>query len=616
MVLGVDEPLFVVACAAVGRWVFRHRSAFAPLLLTGSAFIMAAVIHHYHAGWWLPVTLATVVVSLVLGIPHALLRRYRAGRMVAELLARVWWVWGIDRAVERAYAALVIALSGGWMAAAIAQGPMTSPLPTVAALAMVVLGVPWWVHRRRRARVRVERTLEAWPDIAESIGLTGAQIASVVVDAWGWSARVILRNGKTTTQTIDKIPAIESAFGLRPGSVRVFPDEHRADPCALRVIETDPHAQPILWPGSAVTSITQPLPLGLFEDGRPVGVLLLRRNVLIGGMVGSGKSGILNVILACLITCVDVRVWGIDLKGGMELQPWRACLDRLATTPDQARALLADAIGELDRRAAFLANMGVRVWEPAPASPALIIIIDEYAELPPEAHEHADSIARRGRAAAVNLLVATQRPTQDAMGHGAVRSQMDVRICLRVRERRDVDLILGQGAFSSGWQAHTLTQPGTFLISAPEHTTAQRARGYLITDQHITRHVGAHTGHRSPEEPQGRPERPDRPDPTPGGSSEPADPQTPETALWAALRRAGPEGALIAELISACGRRRSWVYYRLREHVRAGRVVRTTRGAWRAIMPSGPTDGRPPPRPGAPRRRHRRGHHTPRGDHQ
>jgi len=126
MVLGPDEPLFLIACAAVGRWAFRHRSAFAPLLLTGSAFIMAAVIHHYHAGWWVPVTVATVVVSLALGIPHALLRRSRAGRMVAGVLARVWWVCGIDRAVERAYAALVIAVGGGWMAAAIAQGPTTS----------------------------------------------------------------------------------------------------------------------------------------------------------------------------------------------------------------------------------------------------------------------------------------------------------------------------------------------------------------------------------------------------------------------------------------------------------------------------------------------------------
>ena len=106
--------------------------------------------------------------------------------------------------------------------------------------------------------------------------------------------------------------------------------------------------------------------------------------------------------------------------------------------------------------------------------PALIIVIDEYAELvddAPGAVRHADSVARRGRAVAVNLIAATQRPTQKAMGQGAVRSQMDVRICFRVRERTDVDLILGQGMLAAGWNAQTLNAPGKFLIAAAEHDT-------------------------------------------------------------------------------------------------------------------------------------------------
>ena len=77
--------------------------------------------------------------------------------------------------------------------------------------------------------------------------------------------------------------------------------------------------------------------------------------------------------------------------------------------------------------------------------PALVIVVDEYAEMPDEARAYADSVARRGRAVAVELIAATQRPSQDAMGKGAVRSQMDTRICVRVRERREVDLILGTG---------------------------------------------------------------------------------------------------------------------------------------------------------------------------
>ena len=131
-------------------------------------------------------------------------------------------------------------------------------------------------------------------------------------------------------------------------------------------------------------------------------------------------------------------------------------------------------------------SSGQRVWQPTPDMPALVIVIDEYAELSddaPDAIKHADSIARRGRAVAVNLVAATQRPTQKAMGQGAVRSQMDVRISFRVRERKDVDLILGQGMLAAGWHAHTLNAPGKFLIAAAEHDTPKRARAYLLTDQ-------------------------------------------------------------------------------------------------------------------------------------
>ena len=104
--------------------------------------------------------------------------------------------------------------------------------------------------------------------------------------------------------------------------------------------------------------------------------------------------------------------------------------------------------------------------------PALIIIIDEYAELKdeaPDAMSYADSIARLGRALAVTLIAATQRPTQKAMGEGAVRSQMDLRICFRVREPSDVDLILGQGMLRAGWDAHKLNAPGN--SSSPHPST-------------------------------------------------------------------------------------------------------------------------------------------------
>lgn len=76
-----------------------------------------------------------------------------------------------------------------------------------------VLSVPWWAHRRRLAKVRVERTLAVWPEIAKSVGLAGSQVMSAVVDLWGWRARFRLARGQTIDDVIAKLPAIESSLG-------------------------------------------------------------------------------------------------------------------------------------------------------------------------------------------------------------------------------------------------------------------------------------------------------------------------------------------------------------------------------------------------------------------
>jgi hypothetical protein len=52
----------------------------------------------------------------------------------------------------------------------------------------------------------VETTISAWPGVADYAGLVGSEILSVVVDVWGWTARVLLRKGATTEQMIGKIP--------------------------------------------------------------------------------------------------------------------------------------------------------------------------------------------------------------------------------------------------------------------------------------------------------------------------------------------------------------------------------------------------------------------------
>ncbi len=167
---------------------------------------------------------------------------------------------------------------------------------------------------------------------------------------------------------------------------------------------------------------------------------------------------------------------------------------------------------------------------------------------------------------------------------------MDVRICLRVRERRDVDLILGQGSFNAGWHAHALTKPGAFLISDPEHVQPERARGYLMDDARIERHAREHvTTQPATDAPDNVPAAQEwpqtpatrRPIPIRG----PTAPRALKPRCGPHSRGAGPHGISVADLVAATGKGRTWVYERLREHAAAGQAIQTARGHWRAAGP-------------------------------
>lgn len=568
MVINAEPGHFPEPAAIVlGRWAWRYRSELAPVAVVAALAGAGWWGHRAVPGWW----------------PLILAGASAASWLAATLGARL----GLPTLAERIYAAGTTVAAGGWLAAATAAGPFTPPLPQLLAIGGLFVAVPWWAHGRRRAKVRVERKLTAWPAIARDVGLPGSQVISAIVDLWGWRARLRLARGQTIADVTGKIPALESGLGIFRGALRVYPtSDNLANRCELRVLNSDPHAGAIGWPATPVTSITQPVDLGPFEDAEPCRVLFLRRHALLAGTTGSGKSGGLNVLMANLSACTDVVIWAIDLKQGMELGPWASCIDRLATTPDQAAALLRDATAILHVRAERLTAIGRRTWEPSPGAPALVILIDEYAELPPL--RHPDTIARLGRSVAVTLVAATQRPTQRAMGDSAVRSQMDLRFCFRVRERRDVDLVLGQGMASAGWDAHKLNAPGKFLISAAEYDTPRRARAYLLTDDDVAATAARHAPTRPPLDEVSRAALARLFPPETEGTTvtletmQEHDDSDPETLLWAALSAAPDEGVSVPDLVAHTGMSRRWIYYRLHQLAADGMVTQTARGLWRA----------------------------------
>jgi len=171
-----------------------------------------------------------------------------------------------------------------------------------------------------------------------------------------------------------------------------------------------------------------------------------------------------------------------------------------------------------------------------------------------------------------------------------VRSQMDVRISFRVRERKDVDLILGQGMLAAGWHAHTLNAPGKFLIAAAEHDTPKRARAYLLTDQVVEAAATYYADYRPPLDPVSlqaidqdiHPERTVIPPETDTATvDDVAD--APDVLLWVALICAPSEGTTVPDLMTATGMSRPWIYLRLRELAEQGHVLQVSRGRWRAV---------------------------------
>ncbi len=283
------------------------------------------------------------------------------------------------------------------------------------------------------------------------------------------------------------------------------------------------------------------------------------------------------------------------MKRGLELSPWRPVLDRLATTEDAAHELLSAANRVLDARADLLAGRKERKWQPTRTEPALVIAVDELAELDADAMALLERLARMGRAEGIILIAVTQRPSADVLGGLDARTQMTARIALGVVEPRDGELILGAGRLSQGWRPDRLAGPGYFLVLVPgQHEQPRPARAYWLTDAAVSSAAARYAADR-PDLDSASAEAAEKPSGLlqtahePAGESRMVTGAEADEALLALLASAPHGGLTVSELAQRIGRRRTWVYDRLSAHARAGRAARVGPGRWRA----GSIGGRP-----------------------
>ena len=487
-------------------------------------------------------------------------------------------------------------------------GPSVPSLITggVVTIASYAVYVPWLVktrHDRFNLQIKAAKTAPLPDGMGVNVGVPGVtgdteeetalrralvalgvpavDVSRIVFTDTGWYALVTLPPGKNTSAqaVIAKRQQLQANLDL-PGRLRLT-EGAQANQLLVRMQTTDPLAGPgIPWPGVRISSIEEPIPLGIYPDGTEILIDIVDGHVLIAGGTNKGKSGAVNVLAANLVACGDVFLAGIDMKpGALELGPWEPNMVALADDADTARQLLVWLKSEMTRRGKHLATLrgpnGERVkkWTREHGK-YIVLIIDELAELLRQAPDVASelmTLMQVSRAMGIRIIAATQSPSEQAFGGKGTdtRQQFGVRIGLPVNEPTPINMIMGTGAYGQGWRLDELDLPGKCMVSSERYFEPNEGRCYWITEHQI---LETSLEHASPEDGavedvRPHPEPDPEPDPptSPGGGGPgggrpvlravptfPDGSRIPENRqpLWEALEKAGPEGLTKPEAVS------------------------------------------------------------------
>lgn len=229
------------------------------------------------------------------------------------------------------------------------------------------------------------------------------------------------------------------------------------------------------------------LPVGIDGDGRAVALPLRNLgNVLAAGLPGSGKSELLASMVAGLLrqdaTGRRVRLAMIDSKlvSFGNLPELAALYARPALEMEEAGLLVYQLLEEVRRRFLALYEARVRSLEEYEAKtgegmPYVVAVIDELADMTLDTDRQragafnaaAMEIGRKGRAAGVSLVMATQRPSADVIP-SSLRNLAGAAIAFRMSKADDSRLVIGD----AGAELLPAT-PGRCLVRYQETTPVQ-----------------------------------------------------------------------------------------------------------------------------------------------
>jgi S-DNA-T family DNA segregation ATPase FtsK/SpoIIIE len=302
-------------------------------------------------------------------------------------------------------------------------------------------------------------------------------VSPVVRDGPGWRVAVDLPFGVTVSEVSERKEKLASGLRRPLGCVWPEPepeDEAHTGRLVLYVADQPlskarQPAYPLARSGRA--DLFKALPFGTDQRGKPVTVLLMFANLLIGSIPRMGKTVAMLIVLlaAALDATAELRVW--ELKGTGDLGSLRKVAHRYGSGADDAtiEATLADlreVHRELERRAKVIQGLPTDLCPNRKVTPELsakrsirlhplVIAVDEcqelfaHKDLGGEAAELCGPIIKRGPALGIMLVLGTQKPDAKSLPT-SVKSNVAMRFALKTMDQDTNDAILGTSSYKRG----------------------------------------------------------------------------------------------------------------------------------------------------------------------
>ncbi len=222
-------------------------------------------------------------------------------------------------------------------------------------------------------------------------------------------------------------------------------------------------------------------------------------HLLIAGATGSGKSVMVNALIASLLceaTPDDVRMILMDLKR-VELAAYNGLphlLVPVITEPERAKAALKWAVNEMEARYRRLAGATARNIrgfnetraDPEDRMPYIVIVVDELADLMMREGKNVEEpivrLAQKARATGIHMVLATQRPSVNVVT-GLIKANFPSRIAFAMASQIDSRTILDAPG------AEDLIGRGDMLYQPSDLPRPMRLQGVFVSDAEIARVV-------------------------------------------------------------------------------------------------------------------------------